>query len=649
MTAQAVGILTLAVGPLLVSLVLLGLNSGKDAALDRQIVARREIRLQETQLLKQVLDAETAVRGFLLTRDDAFLGPYQGAAEAIPELLAKLGEHEHLEENVSFHQAEELAVNELTILMRLLEGSAPQQALLVEAKERMDQFRDNMNELISLESRAITQLQADRDATAGSSRLILLGGGAASAVSAIVGGALLMAGIVRRLRVVTDNARRVAEGEDLMPVRGDDEIGRLARELERSAQLLRARESQLRQAVEEADRANQAKSDFISRMSHELRTPLNAILGFAQMLREEADETAASDVKQILRAGRHLLALINEVLDLARIESGQFAISQEPVAVAEVLDECVELIVPLAATRGIQIVNAPGPGSDLHVLADRQRLKQVFLNLLSNAVKYNRDNGRVELSCSTHEDRVRLTVRDTGPGIPEKGRDALFTPFARLGAEATEVEGSGLGLALSLRLMQMMDGDMDVAHTGPDGTEFWLELALADPTGLVTGLEVAGSAAELPEVEEGSPVTILQVEDNPTNIRLLERILSRRPHIRLVTVEQGGLAVQAAKDSQPRLVLLDVNLPDISGREVLARLRADPATARIPVVMLSADASANQIERLLASGAVAYVTKPLDVNHFLSVVDDVLTHGNVDIPREQQDQGVDPSPSSEKA
>lgn len=621
LTVQAVGILALAIGPLLGSTVLLGFASHRDAALDREIAEHRETRLSKTELLKAVIDAETGVRGFLLTEDDRFLQPYRAALREVPRLLDEHADDDGL---AAPDEHGELARAELAILDRLVQGSEREQALLLEGKAVMGRFRASIREVVPLEDQIIAKLRAERSDTSGLARAILIGGGVASAAGATVGGTLLLRGIVRRLRVVTDNARRVAEGEELEAVRGGDEIGQLQEQLERSAHLLRARESQLRQAKEEADRANQAKSDFISRMSHELRTPLNAILGFAQILREDADEATSSDVGQILRAGRHLLSLINEVLDLSRIEAGQFAISLEQVAVAEVVEECVELMGPLASQRGIRIINNARADSSLHVMADRQRLKQVFLNLLSNAVKYNKDGGAVELGCSTRKDGVRLTVRDTGPGIADGNLDQLFVPFARLGAEATEVEGTGLGLALSLRLMQLMDGDMGVAVTGPEGSEFWLELKRADAIAAVTQVDNAG-ATQAP-VREGT-VRILQVEDNPTNIRLLERIMSRRPGVELITVQEGNRAVAEAKRSGPALVLLDVNLPDISGRDVLARLRAEPATANIPVIMLSADASPKQIERLLASGAAAYVTKPLDVNHFLSVIDQVLDRG----------------------
>lgn len=625
LTAQAIAILTLAIGPLLVSLVMLGINTEFNNALDVKIAHQRAARVLETELEKLMLDAESGVRGFLLTKDRGLLEPYELARAKIPSLFDQLDEeHSHIEVGASFATAQAFAESELQTLSYLVTGRGAVGPRLIDGQSIMDDFRTEMTAITEAEDAKLAEVLAQREDRAQATRLILVTGGAASALGAALGGTLLIAGIVRRLRVVTENARRVADGQELEPVRGQDEIAQLAVQLERSAKLLRTRESELHQAKVEADRANQAKSDFISRMSHELRTPLNAILGFAQILREDADVTVSADVGQILRAGRHLLSLINEVLDLSRIESGQLAISLEPVAVGGVVRECVELMVPLAGQRGIKIANHVEADGGLHMLADRQRLKQVFLNLLSNAIKYNKDGGAVELSCSSKNDKVRLAVRDTGPGIAGGNLDQLFVPFARLGAETTEVEGTGLGLALSLRLMQMMQGDMGVGETGPGGSEFWLELKAADDVAAVTHEESVGRS---PRRVHERAVRILQVEDNATNIRLLERIMGRRPNVELITVQEGNQAVAEAKRSQPALVLLDVNLPDISGREVLARLRAEPATAGIPVIMLSADASPKQIEKLIASGAAAYVTKPLDVSHFLSVIDDVLDRG----------------------
>jgi PAS domain S-box-containing protein len=380
-------------------------------------------------------------------------------------------------------------------------------------------------------------------------------------------------------------------------------------------------------AREEAERANRAKSDFLSRMSHELRTPLNAILGFAQVLDLDALEPAQREsVSHILKGGRHLLALIDEVLDIARIEAGRLRLSLEAVAVRTVMDEARSLIRPLADGRKIQLrVEVPEP-STLHVRADRQRLKQVLLNLLSNAIKYNREGGVVTLACEDRPEgnRVRLRVVDMGPGISPERLARLFTPFDRLGAEATGVEGTGLGLALSRALAEAMGGALSVVSEVGRGSTFWVELDRAEspePEILEAAAQVSGG----PTLKNGA--VVLYIEDNPSNVHLIEHVLARRPGVKLLTTMQGRLGLALASEHRPGLILLDLHLPDISGTEVLRQLQDEPRTRGIRVVVLSADASPGQARQLLDAGAHAYLTKPIDVREFLRVLDQTLENG----------------------
>jgi CheY-like chemotaxis protein/nitrogen-specific signal transduction histidine kinase len=407
-----------------------------------------------------------------------------------------------------------------------------------------------------------------------------------------------------------------------------DETGRPVRVLGYALDIdeRKSAEETAEQAREEADRANLAKSEFLSRMSHELRTPLNAILGFAQLL--EMDSLVPDQhesVEHILKGGHHLLNLINEVLDIARIEAGQLSFSPEPVRVQEVVEESLDLVTPLAAERGIRLSSELVQTFDGHVLADRQRLKQVLLNLLSNAVKYNREGGSVAVACEeVPQGRLRLMVRDTGLGLPPEMLDRLFTPFERLGAERTEVEGTGIGLVLSKRLVELMGGAIGVESAVGQGSTFWVELVQV--VGPVARYEQRpdGSAPSAPDAPRRTR-TLLYVEDNLSNLELVQRILSRRPEVKLVAAMQGRLGLDLASQHRPDLILLDLHLPDMRGEEVLRRLRATPETQRIPVVVISADATQGQIERLRAAGAQAYLTKPLDVKRLLTILDETLT------------------------
>jgi len=374
-------------------------------------------------------------------------------------------------------------------------------------------------------------------------------------------------------------------------------------------------------AEEAATSANHAKSEFLSRMSHELRTPLNGILGFAQLLERELEQPAQREgVAHILEGGRHLLGLINEILDIARIEAGKFSVSLEPVEASEVIASALDLVRPQAAARGIGLSTAVVWRG--HVMADRQRLQQVLLNLLSNAVKYNRPEGAVTVSCDrTPSGTCRVAVTDTGLGIAPERMPRLFTPFDRLDVQDGSIEGTGLGLALSKGLVEMMGGTLSAASTPGTGSTFSLELPIASaPSHELPADETRAPGAEAP----GVTGTVLYIEDNPSNLRLVERIVARRPGIKLLSAMQGRPGLELARAHRPDAIVLDLHLPDISGQDVLARLQADPATREIPVVILSADAMTSRSTSLLKAGAHAYLTKPLSVTQFLGVLDELL-------------------------
>jgi protein-histidine pros-kinase len=386
----------------------------------------------------------------------------------------------------------------------------------------------------------------------------------------------------------------------------------------------KAREEETRRAREEADRANQAKSDFLSRVSHELRTPLNSILGFGQLLEMETlPQGQRRSVKQILEAGEHLLELINEILDIEKIASGKMTLSLEPVLVESVLDEALQLVRPIADQEGIRLVE-PGDLA-VHVRADRQRLKQVFLNLLSNAVKFNRPAGEVRIRGTREGAGFRIAISDTGDGIEADQMGNLFTPFDRLGAERRGIEGTGLGLALSKSLVETMGGTIEVTSTPGEGSSFAVVLPITDRAGVKGGEE---PLAAPPDPGPATSRTVLYIEDNLANLQLIQGILAYRPSVNLISAMQGSLGVDLAQQHHPDLILLDLHLPDISGDAVFRKLKEDPHTAAIPIVIVSADASRETLRRLEQLGASRFLTKPVNVELFLSTIDELLADGD---------------------
>lgn len=440
----------------------------------------------------------------------------------------------------------------------------------------------------------------------------------------------MLSEIEQRTRALEGSNREIAR-EAQERARAQQEVMRLNEELEqrvheRTMQLELAN-AELEMAIEEARAANQAKSAFLSSMSHELRTPLNAILGFAQILASNDMPTTIEQKKEfsghILKSGRHLLTLINEILDLAKVEAGAVQLSMEAVALDEILLECRGMIAPLAAGRGVQ-VRFP---DEVHAIvqADRTRLKQVLLNLLSNAVKYNRDGGAVVVDCApTVPARLRLTVQDTGMGMTPDQLAALFQPFNRLGQENGPQEGTGIGLVVTRRLVELMGGEMGVTSSPGVGSVFWIELARAEgQAGQAAAVALAGPAPQ--EAAGGAvPHTLLYVEDNPANLRLVQEIVRFRSGLRLLSAADGPAGLALAREERPDVVLMDLNLPGMSGFEVLAQMRRDAATAAIPVIALSANAMQHDIERGLAAGFVHYLTKPIDIDRFNEAIDDVL-------------------------
>ena len=387
-----------------------------------------------------------------------------------------------------------------------------------------------------------------------------------------------------------------------------------------------------RQARDALEASNRAKTEFLSRMSHELRTPLNAVLGFSQLLRLDASDPASLQqlerIKHIENAGAHLLALVNDVLDLSRVESGQMTVTLESVDLRSSVEDALSMVMPLATAAGVRtwvfgpegedlVSWATGDRSEIFVLADLVRLRQVLVNLLSNAVKYNRPGGEVKVSWQVREERCDLRITDDGLGMAPEKLARLFEPFNRLGAENSKVEGTGIGLVLSRRLAELMHGELRIASRLGRGTEATVTLACSyDEPAKVGGLPPPSQHGLLDET-----LSVLYAEDNEVNVEIVREVVKLRPSVAFDVAESGAVAFHKARRDQPQLMLVDMNLGDMTGIELAQALHADPATAGIRLVALSADALPEQIDAALAMGFEDYLTKPVNFRELLDVLD----------------------------
>ncbi|MBJ7308858.1 ATP-binding protein [Rugamonas sp. CCM 8940] len=391
---------------------------------------------------------------------------------------------------------------------------------------------------------------------------------------------------------------------------------------------LRKNQQELERARDAADKANLAKSEFLSNMSHELRTPLNAVLGFAQLMESATPSPTPAQkmsIEQILKGGWYLLRLINEILDLALIESGKLTMSQETINLSEVLRDCELMIIPQAETRGIA-VRFPDVVHEFHIDADKTRIKQVMINLLSNAIKYNREGGTVTVACEiTNELLMRVSVSDTGPGLAPAMLEQLFQPFNRLGQEASGIEGTGIGLVVTKQLVELMGGAIGAHSEVGAGSTFWFELPLSVELPVSTnGAAETVSIAPVLRAPNARQRRLLYVEDNRANVNLVEQIIERRSDFKLLIATDGHSGVAMARELLPDLILMDINLPGISGLDALKLLRATPETAHIPIMALSANAVPRDIAEGLKAGFLRYLTKPININEFMDALDQAL-------------------------
>jgi signal transduction histidine kinase/AmiR/NasT family two-component response regulator len=596
------------------------------------------------RVLADAVNGETGVRGYAATRDPIFLAPYTLMLTRIGAERTSLRKAAVLEGDGGQQRAVDATtgreLSELAQLRSAISGGTSAGNLrpaLENGKITMDRLRRQIASLaagpaalVAVQHSKVTALQTRIE-------LLDIAGLVLGLLAGLAGVALFTSGVARRIGLNAENARRLGEGQPLEPIlHAGDEIGRVAELHLRAEALLARRATELTAARDAAMQATRAKNSFLSSTSHELRTPLNSILGFTQLL--QLSELSAEDsdgVERILGAGRHLLALINELIDIARIESGDLGLSLEPVLVRPVIEECSQLMAPIAAARSISIIqDCAQPG--LAGFADRQRLAQVLVNLISNAVKYNHRDGTITISCrEAGPGQLAIVVSDTGPGLAPDDLERIFIAFERLGAERTEVEGTGIGLPLARALTEAMKGHLTVASALGHGAAFTVTLPRApDLIQLPAPRPASASLAAGPHPAAGAGLRVLYIEDNPANVEVVARFLRSTPGNTLLAAASGRAGITCAVRDLPDIILLDLHLPDLNGDEVLNELKAEPATAAIPVIVLSADASRGVIHRLLAGGAFAYLTKPVELTELAGLLGTCAADRAQDLQRE---------------
>jgi signal transduction histidine kinase/CheY-like chemotaxis protein len=590
----------------------------------------RNLDTDASQVLADAVNGETGIRGYVATGDPTFLDPYilmltrigaERKALRQAAVVAGVGRQQQTVDATTGQELVELA--QLRSAIRNGSSAANLILALLNGKTTMDRLRLEVSALVVGPAALVTVQHNNLTALQTRIELLDIAGLVLGLLAGLAGVALFTSGIASRVSMNAENARRLGEGLPINPTfLAGDEIGLVYKSHLRAEALLARRAAELTAARDAAVQATQAKNAFLSSTSHELRTPLNAILGFAQLLQmSELSEEDSDGVERILGAGRHLLALINELIDIARIESGDLGLSLEPVLVRPVIEESCQLMAPIAAMRSIRIIRDYARPA-MAVFVDRQRLAQILVNLISNAVKYNHKGGSITVSCAEDATgQVNIVVTDTGPGLSPENLERIFIPFERLGAERTEVEGTGIGLPLAKALTEAMKGQLTVSSVLGEGAAFTVSLPRASDLIQVPAPSLAPASAAAGPHFPAADLSILYIEDNPANVEVVARFLRTRPEMRLLSATCGLAGLECAVRDVPDIILLDLNLPDLQGEEVLNELKAEPATAAIPVVVLSADASRGVIHRLLAGGAFAYLTKPSDLGELGELLD----------------------------
>lgn len=626
LTIKGIILNTLPLTVLLGSLALIFESEQQAALLERRVQNALQIQQDIQTLQTQLLEASTGVRDYLLTENRQFLSGYEYAKEAMPQLLESL--EQRLDDEAQqkllliIHPLVQKNLSDLAVLASNTEKEANEELIRKFSSQgaSLNRLREHLNQMSLRESRIVDQDKEEVIFERKRNLRITLMAVIAGVMGSLLGVWVFTQTIVARVRTIRDSAIHLVKSEPLaLPSISQDELGELTRELEHASQLLAKSAQEAHLARIEAEEASAAKSNFLSRTSHELRTPLNAILGFAQILENDLPEGRQKDSATLIHnAGQHLLKLINEVLDISRIESGDISMSMEVIALNPLLEEAYHYLKPLEKVRDITIETRFEPA--LRVRADRQRLLQVVLNLLANALKYGPVNSQVTFSAYRSADKVRVDVHDQGSGIPAELRSRLFTPFDRLGAERTVIEGTGLGLVLSKQLIDAMGGEIGVAE---DKSLFWISLPdcqdvpKARPASKETNDDLGISQQVSASANPARKRHILYVEDNPSNQALIEAVVSKHRHIKLHLATSVQESLLWLRDLTPDVLLLDLNLPDGSGESLIKHIQSEHShMPDTPVIILSADALPETIQRLKAQGVVHYFTKPLNVAKF---------------------------------
>jgi signal transduction histidine kinase/ActR/RegA family two-component response regulator len=599
---------------------LMALNASDTAR--KSVEHLSDIRVDVQSVSSGVLGAQAGIRGYAVANDPVFRATTVTAMDDLQASLDQMVGNVRSDASVD-PQAAQTAVEDLItrvgeslaladrnpdlVLARIKEGNGPQIAADIQTELNL------INDQVEAEASDEVQRADDYSQTL---RIASIVGIIGSLLTIVIVAIYMIRSIRGPIEELDESSRALGGGHEDVSVTPSG-----AREIQSLGASFNEMAAQLKERRIALEQASQAKSEFLARMSHELRTPLNAILGFGQLLEmDDLEEDERSSVQQILRAGRHLLGLIDEVLDISRIESGSLRISLETVSLETVFGDVESMIAPIASDRKVTL-NVEPVVANLHVKADQQRLKQILLNLLSNGIKYNRVGGVLNVSSLPMGDEIKILVSDTGAGIEPDRVEKLFVPFERLGAEQKGfTEGTGLGLALSQRLASLMGGSLELESTSDVGTTFSVRLGVASSPG--------GVVAPRVKLERPTPssreLVVVCIEDNVSNYELVTQILDQNYDSKVYTSIQGSIGVDLVREHKPHVVLLDLHLPDISGERVLEQLKSDPETKDVPILIMSADATSGHQRRLIHKGAMTYLTKPLDVKEFLNKVEAAL-------------------------